>query len=256
MTRHTEAVPRRQKILITGASSGLGAQLARDFAAMGRDLALCARRTERLEAIRDELATTSPGSTVTVHQLDVRDHDQVFEVVEAARKEHGGLDRVVVNAGIGMGQPIGTGRFDANLQTAQTNFVAALAQCEAAMNVFREQGYGHLVVVSSVSAVRGLPRNATTYAATKAGISALAEGIRAEVLGTPIVVTTLQPGFIRSELTEGNHTPLIVSTEKGVAAMVAAIEKEKATAYVPGWPWAALAPLLRHVPLRLIGRFA
>ncbi|RCW46298.1 hypothetical protein DFQ14_102601 [Halopolyspora algeriensis] len=245
----------RDNILITGASSGLGAQMAREFAARGRNLALAARRIDRLEELRTELLSNHPDIAVSVRTLDVTDHRQVFDVVEGFRTDLGGLDRIIVNAGLGKGQPIGSGRFDANLETAQTNFVAALAQCEAAMAVFRQQQAGHLVVVSSMSALRGMPRNMTTYAATKAGVSALAEGIRAEMLGTPIAVTTLHPGFIRTELNEKvARTPMRASLEKGVGSMVRAIEKERATASVPAWPWTLLGPVMRFGPLRLIAK--
>ncbi|MGW8685388.1 SDR family oxidoreductase [Streptomyces sp. NPDC055817] len=245
----------RSKILITGASSGLGEGMARTFAALGRDLALCARRADRLQALRKELLAAHPGITVSVRSLDVNDHQQVFDVFHALRADLGGLDRVIVNAGLGKGKPIGTGRFDANLQTAQTNFTAALAQCEAAMKIFRAQHSGHLVVVSSMSAMRGLPRNLTTYAATKAGVSALAEGIRAEMTATrtPIAVTTLHPGYIATELSAGAaKTPLMTSTEKGVRTMVKAIERERPEAKVPAWPWVPAGFLMRHLPLRLI----
>lgn len=247
----------RQNILITGASAGLGAQMAREFAARGRNLALCARRTDRLKTLRDELLATAPGITVTISELDVTDHQQVFEVFRACRDELGGLDRVIVNAGLGKGQPIGTGRFDANLQTATTNFVAALAQCEAAMEIFRERNSGHLAVIGSMSAMRGMPRNLTTYAATKAGLGALAEGIRADVVGTPIVVSTIHPGYIASELSaSAGKTPLVVSREKGVRAMITAIEKERAVAEVPAWPWVPLGFALRHLPLRLVAKLS
>ncbi|MER5959426.1 SDR family oxidoreductase [Streptomyces sp. NPDC001893] len=245
----------RSKILITGASSGLGEGMARTFAALGRDLALCARRADRLQALRKELLAAHPGITVSVRSLDVNDHQQVFDVFHALRADLGGLDRVIVNAGLGKGKPIGTGRFDANLQTAQTNFTAALAQCEAAMKIFRAQHCGHLVVVSSMSAMRGLPRNLTTYAATKAGVSALAEGIRAEMTATrtPIAVTTLHPGYIATELSAGAaKTPLMTSTENGVRTMVKAIERERPEAKVPAWPWVPAGFLMRHLPLRLI----
>ncbi|RGD56391.1 SDR family oxidoreductase [Kitasatospora xanthocidica] len=245
----------RRKILVTGASSGLGEGMARAFAARGRDLALCARRTDRLEALREDLLAAHPGITVSVRSLDVNDHQQVFDVFRALRTDLGGLDRVVVNAGLGKGRPIGTGRFDANLQTAQTNFTAALAQCEAAMEIFRAQRAGHLVVVSSMSAMRGLPRSLTTYAASKAGVSALAEGIRAEMLQarSPIAVTTLHPGYIATDLSAGAaKTPMMTSTEKGVRAMVRAIEREGAEAKVPAWPWVPVGFLLRRLPLRLV----
>jgi short-subunit dehydrogenase len=244
-------------ILITGASSGLGAEMARQFAALGHDLALCARRTDRLDGLRDEIAAAHPGVRVAVKALDVTDHDAVFRVFEELADELGGLDRVVVNAGLGKGQPLGTGRFDANKETAETNFIGALAQTEAAAAIFREQGRGHLVMVSSISALRGMPKNITTYAATKAAVAHLAEGFRADVHGTPIKVTVLYPGYIVSEMSGTSaRTPLMASTEAGVRAMVEAIEKEKKSARVPAWPWAPLGFVIKHVPVGVLRRMS
>src|SRR5690606_29568413 len=96
----------RRTILITGASSGLGEGMAREFAAMGRQLALCARRIERLEALKRELEAAHPACRVSVRALDVNDHDAVFRVFEAFAAELGGLDRIIVNAGIGEGRRI------------------------------------------------------------------------------------------------------------------------------------------------------
>jgi short-subunit dehydrogenase len=248
----------RKRILITGASSGLGAEMARQFAARGRDLVLCARRTDRLEELRGSIATAHTNVRVVVCELDVNDHDAVFEVFDAAVSQLGGLDRVIVNAGLGKGASIGTGRFDANRETAMTNFVAALAQCEAAMRHFRAVEAGHLVVISSMSAMRGMPRTLTTYAASKAGVAALAEGIRADVHGSPIKVTTIFPGYIRSEMNDrvAGRTPLMVGTEKGVRSIVRAIEREPATAAVPPWPWVPLGFVMRHAPLGLVRRLS
>jgi short-subunit dehydrogenase len=244
-------------ILITGASSGLGAEMARQFAALGHDLALCARRTDRLDGLRDEIAAAHPGVRVAVKALDVTDHDAVFRVFEELADELGGLDRVVVNAGLGKGQPLGTGRFDANKETAETNFIGALAQTEAAAAIFREQGRGHLVMVSSISALRGMPKNITTYAATKAAVAHLAEGFRADVHGTPIKVTVLYPGYIVSEMSGTSaRTPLMAPTEKGVRAMVEAIEKEKKSARVPAWPWGPLGFVIKHVPVGVLRRMS
>src|SRR5687768_4053346 len=230
--------------------------MARAFAARGRNLALCARRTDRLDALRAELIAKHTGITIHVRQLDVDDHDQVFAVFKAFRDDLGTIDRVIVNAGLGKGMSIGTGYFYANKQTAMTNFVAALAQCEAAMEIFRAQNFGHLVTISSVSAMRGLRRSLTTYAATKAGLAALTEGIRADVLGTPIVVSTMFPGYIRSEMNERvKHAPFMVDTETGVRSLVRAIESETATAFVPSWPWAPIGFLMKRLPLRFVTKF-
>lgn len=248
----------RRNILISGASSGLGAQMAREFAARGRNLALCARRADRLDALREELAAKHPDITVAVRTIDVADPDQVFAGVRALSDELGGLDRVIVNAGIGKGQPIGTGRFDANLATVRTNFVGALAQCEAAMQIFRTNGAGHLVVVSSLAAFRGLPRTVTAYAATKAGVASLAEGLRAEILTTRalrgITVTTLFPGYIQSEMNP-EPSPMVSKTVPAVRTMITAMEREVRTAMVPPWPWAIAGTLMKVLPLSLVARF-
>ena len=247
-------------ILITGASSGLGAEMARQFAARGHDLALCARRLDRLEELRAEILAAHPGRRVDVRALDVTDDDQVFAVFrafrDAAAADGRTVDRVVVNAGLGKGAPLGTGGYAANRQTAMTNFVAALAQSEAAMEIFRAQDAGHLVMISSMSAVRGMPRSMTTYAATKAGAAHLAEGLRTELYGTPIKVSVIYPGYIASEMNDQvpAEQPLMVSTEKGVRAIVAAIEKEKPSAAVPALPWAPLSVVMRHAPLPVLRR--
>ncbi len=247
----------RKNILITGASSGLGAGMARIFAANGHSLALTARRLDRLEALKAELLAANQGIHVEVHALDVNNHDQVFETVKAATRGLGGLDRIIVNAGLGKGGRIGTGKFEANRETAMTNFVAALAQCEAAMEHFYERGSGHLVVISSMSAMRGMPSSMTTYAATKAGVAHLAEGIRSDLInrkGHDIKVTTVYPGYIESEMNEkvDQEQKLMVDNETGCRALVKAIDKEPADASVPPWPWAPLGFVLKNAPLSVV----
>jgi short-subunit dehydrogenase len=238
-------------ILITGASSGLGAEMARQFAAKGYDLALCARRTEKLDALKAEILAQDPDRRVQIRALDVTDDDQVFEVFRAFKADFGTIDRIIINAGLGKGAPLGTGKYYANRETAMTNFVAALCQSEAAMEIFREQNAGHFVMISSMSAVRGMPKTLTTYAATKAGVAHLAEGLRAELYGTPIKVTVLYPGYIASEMNEKieKPTPMMASTEDGVRSMVSAIEREVGSAAVPALPWAPLGFVMKHAPM-------
>lgn len=247
----------RQNILITGASSGLGRTMARMFAEKGRNLALCARHLERLEELKAELLVLNPDIRVSIRQLDVNDHDKVFETFKMFADDLGNIDRVIVNAGMGKGASLGTGYFHANKQTAITNFVSAIAQCEAALELFRAQNHGHLVTISSVSAVRGFRRAITVYAATKAAITSLSEGIRIDVMNTPIKVTTIHPGFIRSEINEGvKKVPFMVDTEVGTRAIVTAIEKEGANSFVPRWPWAFLNYVLKIAPLSWLARMS
>lgn len=248
----------RNTVLITGASSGLGQGMAREFAKQGKNLCLCARRVERLEQLKAELEQQHTGITVLIKPLDVNQHDDVFTVFNQFKQELGRIDRFIINAGMGKGAALGTGYFHANKATAETNFVAALAQCEAAMTILRDQQQGHLVTISSMSAFRGMPRAMTVYAATKAGLAALTEGIRADLMKTygnnsPIKVSTIYPGYIRSEINEKvKNTPFMVDTETGCRLLVKAINKEPVKAYVPRWPWAVMAFLMKCLPLKWV----
>lgn len=244
----------RGVVLVTGASAGLGEEMARQFADLGYDLALCARRTERLDALAAEI-TARTGRRVETAALDVTDADAVPAVFARFAESFGSIDRVVVNAGIGKGAALGTGRADANRATAMTNFVGALAQTEAALEIFRRQERGHLVLVSSMSALRGMRRAMTTYAATKAGVAALAEGLRSERI-PGVDVSVVYPGYIRSEMNAHvqQRTRFMVDTRTGVRSMVAAIEKRRATAYVPAWPWVPIGVLMRVLPLSVVRR--
>ncbi|OMC06686.1 short chain dehydrogenase [Mycolicibacter heraklionensis] len=246
----------RQRILITGASSGLGAGMARAFAAHGRDLALCARRTDRLDELKAELTDKFPGIKVAVAELDVNDHDAIPKVFNHFAAELGGIDRIIVNAGVGKGAPLGSGKLWANKATIETNLVAALVQIETALEIFKSAGSGHLVLISSVLGNKGVPGVKAAYAASKAGVSSLGESLRAEYSRGPIKVTVLEPGYIESEMTaKSASTLLMVDNESGVKAMVRAIERETGRAVVPPWPWVPLVWLLRRMPPRYTKRF-
>ena len=231
--------------------------MARHFAAKGRDLALCARRRDRLEELKAELTARHPGITVAVAELDVNDHEQVPKVFTALADELGGIDRVIVNAGIGKGAPLGSGKLWANKATIETNLVAALVQIETAIEMFKKAGSGHLVLVSSVLGNKGVPGIKAAYAASKAGVSSLGESLRAEYHKGPIRVTVLEPGYIESEMTAKSATTmLMVDNEKGTKAMVDAIERERGRAAIPAWPWGPLTTVLRLLPPHLTKPFA
>lgn len=248
-------VGNHRNILITGASSGLGAGMARFFADMGYNLALCARRTDRLETLKAEILAKYPHLKISVKALDVLDYDAVFQVFHEFKQEFGKLDRIIVNAGIGEGRSIGKGNFAINRRTLEVNLVSGLAQCEAGMEIFREQNQGHLVIVSSMSAMRGMPGYMATYAASKAGIAHLAEGLRAEMLLSkkPIKISTIYPGYIRTEINEGAKPLLFeVSEEVGTQAMAVAIEHQLDEVHVPALPWKMVGKFMHNAPLELV----
>ena len=254
-----EQVGRGKTVLITGASSGLGESMAVLFASLGYNLAICARRTDRLAQLQADLSTRHPNIRIEYRALDVSDYEAVFEVFNDFAKDFGQIDRVVVNAGVGESRRIGKGRFETNRRTAEINFVAALAQCEAAMTLFRAQNNGHLVVISSMSAMRGLPKHMTTYGACKAGLAYLAEGIRADMIldNLPIQVSTIYPGYIRTEInTNAKRLPFEVDTETGTTAIVAAIEAGVNEACVPSLPWSLVGQAMKHLPLSMVNKIS
>src|SRR6201991_4190703 len=231
--------------------------MARAFAAKGRDLALCARRTDRLDELKAELLERHPGVTVAVAALDVNDHEQVAKGFAEHSDELGGIDRIIVNAGIGKGAKLGSGKLWANKATIETNLVAALVQIETAIDMFKAQGSGHLVLISSVLGPRGVPGVKAAYAASKAGLTSLGESLRAEYAAGPIRASVMEPGYIESEMTaKSASTMLMVDNETGVKALVAAIEREPGRAVVPWWPWGPLVQILRVLPPPLTELFA
>jgi short-subunit dehydrogenase len=225
---------------------------------MGRDLALVARRGDRLEQLAKELLAAHPGIRVETAPLDVDDDEAVARVVPELAGRLGGIDRFVANAGIGKGTPVGSGRPGPNRQVLVTNVLGTHASCEAAVELFRAQGAGHLVVISSVAGVRGMGGTRTAYATSKAADAILAEGIRAELLRDRatrrIAVTTIHPGLIATDINVGRRRPFTVDLDTGVDALVAAIEREPVRAYVPEWPWRAIAALMRVAPLPVMAK--
>lgn len=227
--------------------------MARQLVRRGDSVALAARRVERLEELAGGLS--GGRGVVSVHSLDVTDLPSVVSVMGQADTAHGGLDVVVVNAGRGGGARLGTGGFAENRGVVETNLTGALAQAEAALELFRRRRRGHLVLVSSLAAGRGLPGSAAVYSATKMALASLGESLRVELGGGGIHVTTLRPGYIRTELNERVRFPYMTTPERGVGAMIEAMDRKAADVVVPGWPWRPFGWMFRLAPGALIRRF-
>ncbi len=239
---------------ISGASSGIGRELVRLLAARGETVVAAARRIEELEALAAEAEHLA--GAVHVFELDVTDPAAVDRVVRMADQVVRGIDVVVVNAGRGGGKPIGTGAFEENRAVLDTNLIGALAQMETAVSLFRDRGRGHLVLVSSLAAWRGLPGSAAAYSASKTALASLGESLRIELQGSGIDVTVLRPGYIQTPLTARARPPLSTSITKGVGAILDAIDRRAEDVAVPPWPWRPLGWMLRRAPERLLGRFS
>ena len=242
-----------QSVFMTGASSGLGRQMAIEFARRGYRLALTARRLDLLQALQAELLQAG-APTVFVAALDVTDSAAVAQVFGQACSVLGRFDIVVANAGIGKHGRIGQLPLHLAHATMATNVLGFMSTVDAALQHFRAQGRGHLVGISSVAAFRGLPGGGA-YGASKAAVTNYLEALRAEARGSGILVTTLSPGFIDTPLNRGAKSrPFVIPVEKGGRLLVDLIERRVQTATVPAWPWALVARLLMVLPTAITAR--
>ncbi len=241
-------------ILITGASSGIGRALALEMGRRGYRLALSARRTEALEEIRETILAENPMAEVSVRKLDVTDFDDVYAAFPEMAGAIGGIDIVVANAGVALGERIGRGDFDKAKKTIDVNLTGAIATLDAAASYFLEQKKGHLVGISTVVAWRGMPKS-SVYCASKAGLAVYMEAMRAELYRKNIDVTVLYPGYIDTPLNDMLASrPFLIDVQKGAAIIARLIEKKTKSSTVPVFPWNIIGRILKVLPTRMIAR--
>ncbi|MBA8879114.1 SDR family oxidoreductase [Phyllobacterium myrsinacearum] len=182
-------------ILITGASSGIGAGIARELAAAGATLMLGARRTDRLEALAGELR--SSGARVETRRLDVTDRADVAAFAEAGRELFGQVDVIVNNAGIMPLSPLAALKVDEWDRMIDVNIKGVLYGIAAVLPEMVARGSGHIINIASIGALAASP-NAAVYCGTKFAVRAISDGLRQE--HTNIRVTCIHPGVVESEL--------------------------------------------------------
>ena len=185
-----------QAVLITGASSGIGAALARELAREGAQLVLMARRAEKLEGLRAELAAA--GTQSVVHVGDVTRRADLDAAVSLTLERYGRLDMAVANAGFGVVGPLEKLGVEDYRRQFETNVFAVLETCKACLAELRKSR-GRLVLIGSVAGYVSAP-NASPYAMSKFAVRALAEALRPELATHGVTVTLISPGFVESEI--------------------------------------------------------
>lgn len=203
--------------LVTGASSGIGAALAKRLCAEGIEVVLAARRVDALEELAAEIA--AQGGKARVAAIDVAQPEAAIAEIQRIDEQLDGLDLVVANAGVAPGRWSGkltwkdvSGIIDVNVAGATATLVAALPRMV-------ERRRGHLVGISSIAAFRGLPKFAA-YSASKAYLSAFLEGIRVDLRGTGVHVTDVRPGYVKTALNAGNDKLPFLMTADAAAAII------------------------------------
>lgn len=242
-------------VLLTGASSGIGAAVAVAIANKGAVVGLLARREEMLAEIAGKCEES--GGTARVFVCDVVDSNAVQEAADALRGEFRRIDILIANAGIG-GNNEETRKLkpEAVKKVIDINLLGSVNAVSAVLPQMIERGGGQIVGISSLAGFRGLPKSAA-YCASKAGMTAFFESIRLDVLHQGIDVTIIQPGFIDTPLTSGrkNKLPFLMKLEDSVPYFLGAIEKKKKFAAFP-WQLASVVRFARFLPTAIYDRIA
>jgi NADP-dependent 3-hydroxy acid dehydrogenase YdfG len=192
-----------RRIAITGASSGIGEATAEKLAAEGAQVALGARRKDRIDAVAERI-----GDSAHALEVDVTDEDAAIGFIDAAAEAMGGLDGLINNAGVMLLGPVGGADTGEWRRMIEVNLLGLLYCTHAALPKMQENGGGHIVNVSSVAG-RTANLGSAVYNMTKWGVTGFSEGLRQEALHSDIRVTCLEPGFVETELQSHNENPMV-----------------------------------------------
>ena len=234
-----------KKVVITGATSGIGYELGRQLVQKGCVIGVTGRRTQLLE----ELAELNPGQIIT-RQMDVSRTEEAQQQLHSLIEDMGGMDIIVLNAGVSLRSE--DFDWETERQMIDTNVTGFCALLNSAFHYFAGRGHGHIVGISSIASLLPNP-GAMGYNASKAYVSNYLQGVRMRVKRQRLAidVTDILPGYIHTPMT-AHRTDMfwVSSVEKATAQIVTAIEKRKFKAYITRrWFWVAL--LVRNIPQRL-----
>ena len=202
-TRQNRAISLEEKVvIITGASAGIGRAIAHAFAREGSHVVLVARRTQPLVQVQAELGRYSRlGQTTMVYPADVTDDDAIQKMIASVNDTFGQIDVLVNNAGLAVGGPFLDTEADKITQLMAVNVQGAMRTVQHVLPTMLQQGQGHIVNISSSAALIPTPGQ-TAYAPTRAAILAFSDALRREYAGHGLRVSTIMPGYVKTNMTE------------------------------------------------------
>jgi short-subunit dehydrogenase len=243
----------KSSILITGASSGIGAALAVQLGRHGGKIALVARREDQLRSVADQVRAAS-GQPLVV-PCDVSDPESVRSAHESIVAVQGPLDVAFLNAGVG--DVTSAARFEAGhvRRLFEVNVFGVVHWMEHLLPAMVERGQGILAVTSSLSAARGIPTMGA-YAASKAAVSSLLESLRGEARAYGVQISVIEPGYVKSAMTEKNKFPMpfLMEAEEAARLILERVAEGDGLIRFP-WQVSAFLQVVRHVPVSLYDRF-
>jgi NAD(P)-dependent dehydrogenase (short-subunit alcohol dehydrogenase family) len=245
----------RPRALILGASSGMGAALARRLGREGYVLALVARRKNLLLQLCAEIDKAAGEKRAVAYVHDVRDYAAVPELLRRIVAELGGLDLVVYAAGNNFPPGLENYNFDGDRQMLEANLIGAFAWLNPIAAMFQSAGRGQIVGISSVAGDRGRVGN-PGYNTSKAGLSTYLEALRNRLTRRGVNVLTVKPGFVETDMLKAAQKVIFpITAEKAADDIYGAIRRRKQQIYTPWfWTWAML--VVRNIPSAVFRRMS
>jgi short-subunit dehydrogenase len=239
--------------VITGASSGIGWEVAKLLAREKCHLGLVARRKERLDALADECR--AHGVKAVAVSADVSERAQVFQAVEAIRSQLGPIDLLLANSGVGLPttlEPMNLDEVDAMMKV---NYCGVVYAVQAVLPEMMKRGQGHIAAISSLASYKALPGEGV-YCSSKIAVNYFLEGLRIQLKKRGIATTVICPGFVHTPMTELNtfKMPWVMTAEKAAGHVLYALRKRKKVYNFP-WQTTMLMRLTRWLPDFVISYF-
>jgi short-subunit dehydrogenase len=248
----------RPRVIIIGASSGIGAALTRRLALSGYLVAAVARRQEALEELCASINANMPGEdsqAVWPYVHDATNFDEVPQLFQEIVRDLGGLDLIVYGAAVQPATDSHEYNFAKDEAMINTNLLGAVAWLNQAAMRFDRARRGQIVGVSSIAGDRGRVA-APVYNTSKAGLNTYLEALRNRLSGRGVTVTTIKPGFVQTRLLENaSKTFWVISPEDAASQIHTAIVRRQQTVYVPK-RWSLVGMIIRHIPSFIFRRLS
>ncbi|HEY7311261.1 MAG TPA: SDR family NAD(P)-dependent oxidoreductase [Gemmataceae bacterium] len=241
-----------QVAVVTGASSGIGWALARALAAEGCKLGLVARRREQLADLAAQIEKS--GGAVAFAAADVAEREQAIAAIREVAERLGPVDLLLANAGVGAPTTVEPFNVADVEKMFRVNVLGVVYSLEAVLPGMLERRRGHLAAVSSIAAYKGLPGE-SGYTASKAAVNVFMEGLRIQLRGKGIAVTTICPGFVKTPMTEVNafKMPWLLSADEAARRIVRALKRKRKVYNFP-WQMSLFMKFARWAPDWLVDR--
>lgn len=241
---------RGHRVVVTGASSGIGLALVRELAKRGASVGLVSRRMESLELLASEL--NHGGGITLACPADCRDLQAIKNAFARFEATMGPIQSVIAGAGVGYPTALDLSNIEQTIETFETNVLGVVNAFHAALPGMLQRREGHLSAVSSLGAFKGFPGE-SAYCASKAAVNTFLEGMRIQLRGTGVGVTSLCPGFVRTAMTAGNTfaMPFLLEPEDAAKRILRALDRRSGVACFPS-RMAWLVGLLRRSPDRFL----